>query len=102
MLFRVLTHTLLVCMVVTGVLLKACGDPNDISEQIPLTTSPGGTLTPASHPEGWGHAECFVCHPLVKLHLSSLNPTLDLEEIRQIVSRNGLNSCAACHGRNGT
>lgn len=87
----------------------SCGVQNDIAEDIRVSTCPACAtavwLTEENHGdhgEGWGQAECFACHPRVKLHVSSANPYLDLELIRERVDRQGLDACPTCHGRNGT
>lgn len=94
---------------VLGTLLSACGQVSDFRDEIApprcteCATAPW--LTQENHGpygEGWGHADCFACHPLVKLHARTRNPYLDLEAIRRIVERDGRDSCATCHGDNGT
>lgn len=84
---------------------QACGDVNDIEEDIVLTGCPGCPtavwLTEENHGEGWGMSDCFACHPVVRLHVATLNPYMDLEQIREIVDRDGLDSCQTCHGGNG-
>jgi len=95
-------------LTVLGLLLFSCGQKNDFSEDMARSQCPECATAPwlteenhGDYGEGWGHASCFVCHPLIKLHVQTWNPYLDLELIRAIVKRDGLDSCATCHGNNG-
>lgn len=87
---------------VLGVLSTACGDPNDIAEDISVTPTDELILTQESHPDGWGLTECLLCHPIFKIHLKTSDPRVDLEKIRGVVDRLGQDSCILCHGPNGT
>ena len=92
----------LVLLLTVGLLCNACGDANDIEEDISVTPVEVLILTRESHPEGWGLTECVVCHPLFKIHLKTYDPRVDLEKIRGVVDRLGEDSCVLCHGQNGT
>jgi len=87
----------------------ACGVQNDIAEDMNASACPECAtalwLTAENHGvsgEGWGQADCFACHPRVKLHAATANPYLDLGPIREMVARQGLEACRTCHGDNGT
>ena len=73
---------------------SACGDLNNIQEDI---TPQGSERYHRQYEEDGGYQNCLVCHPKVKLHLSSTNPYADLELIREIVEQEGLASCRTCH-----
>jgi hypothetical protein len=88
------------CML--GLLCIACGDPNDIAEDISVTPVEELILTQETHPDGWGLTECIFCHPLFKIHLKTSDPRVDLEKIHEVVDRLGQDSCIFCHGPNGT
>ena len=85
-----------------GFLCVACGDPNDIAEDIFVESPEELILTQATHPDGWGLTECVLCHPLFKIHVKSSDPRVDVEKIREVVDRLGQDSCVFCHGENGT
>jgi len=85
----------------SGFLCSSCGDPNDFSEVGPPPSRVQVVLTQENHEEGWGLAECLLCHPIFKIHQKSSDPNLDLEEIRRFVEQRGQASCTFCHGGNG-
>jgi len=87
---------------VLGILCVACGDPNDIAEDISITPLDEFILTQETHPDGWGLTECLVCHPVFKIHQKTSDPRVDLEKIQGVVDRLGQDSCMLCHGPNGT
>lgn len=62
----------------------------------------GLLLTEARHPTGWGQAECASCHALPQLHRQGCTPEVDMQAVRAIVDEEGLDSCASCHGDNGS
>ena len=76
------------------VVSSACGDLNEIQEDI---TPRGIEEYHGQYKENGGYQNCLLCHPKVKLHLSSSNPYADLDLIREIVEREGLASCITCH-----
>ena len=85
-----------------GLLCSACGDPNDLAEDISVKPPEELILTQETHPDGWGLSECILCHPLFKIHVETSDPRVDLEKIRSVVDRLGQDSCVYCHGPNGT
>lgn len=98
---RVFEGPLFLGMVVAGLLWTGCGDEGDL-EGSPAGASSGVVLTRESHPEGWGLGECLLCHPVFRIHRSTENPEVDLDEIREVVAAAGEESCMFCHGSNGT
>jgi hypothetical protein len=82
---------LFICLV-PGFLCLACGDPNDIAEDISVTPPEELILTQATHPDGWGLTECIFCHPLFKIHLKTSDPRVNLEKIHEVVDRLGQDS----------
>jgi hypothetical protein len=55
-------------------------------------------LIPATHGgdgSAWGQAQCAMCHPMSVIHREA-------PDIRPIVERKGYQTCAGCHGSNGT
>lgn len=92
----------LVVLLTLGFLCTACGDANDLGEDISVTPVDELILTQEIHPEGWGLTECVLCHPLFKIHVKTDDPRVDLEKIRGVVDRLGQDSCVFCHGENGT
>ncbi len=73
---------------------SACGDSNEIEENLPPQ---GNQEYHVQYGESGGYANCFVCHPKVKLHLVSSNPYLDLDFIQELVEQQGMASCSICH-----
>jgi hypothetical protein len=98
----VLLRLRLSLLLIPGLVCIACGDPNDIADDISVSPVEKIILTQASHPDGWGLTECLVCHPVFKIHLKTSDPRVDLEKIRAVVDRLGQDSCQYCHGTNGT
>ncbi len=47
--------------------------------------------------ENGGYESCFVCHPMVKVHLNNPTLNLDLNHIREIIDQQGVHSCQTCH-----
>ena len=73
-------------------LLTACGNTDDVSSYdtdllLDQTHGGGGAA--------WGLAECDACHSLAVIHKTEDN-------IRDIVTNNGHDTCTGCHGSNGT
>jgi hypothetical protein len=68
-----------------------------------IASAQGPQLTREEHPDGWGRRDCFLCHPVEDIHQEDRTGTgvLPLEDIRALVARDGLESCALCHGTNG-
>jgi len=99
--FAFRTFWLVFCFV-SGFLCISCGDPNDIAEDISVSSPEQLILTQEAHPEGWGLSECVLCHPLFKIHVKTSDPRVDLEKIHEVVDRLGQDSCVYCHGQNGT
>ena len=85
-----------------GLLLGACGDPRDLSEEMNTPPPVEYLLTEENHPDGYGLSECLFCHPIFQIHQKASNPNVDLEQIRKMVDQLGQDSCMFCHGRNGT
>jgi hypothetical protein len=85
-----------------GLLFIACGDPQDLSEEMSTPPPIEYLLTAENHPDGYGLSECLFCHPIFKIHQKASNPDVDLEQIRKMVDQLGQDSCMFCHGRNGT
>jgi hypothetical protein len=89
--------------------LAACGsDADPQSEDYGnLLASPGGLIVlEQEHPTGWMRPDCFGCHNVNNMH--QVNRTglpdeeVDLPGIRAIIQNEGEDSCAMCHGDNGT
>lgn len=109
--------SLVACMVaLAACLLVACG--NDGSEEGEdygnLLASPGGLLVlEEEHPTGFGRPDCQACHEVRNSHFEnrtglancqdvpSGTDCIDLELIRDIIRREGQDSCMQCHGDNG-
>lgn len=68
-----------------------------------LMASPSGlTLVPHEHKEGWGVANCNICHNTSLIHLVDRSGTdINMAAIREQVVTEGLVSCPICHGTNG-
>ena len=68
-----------------------------------IESAQGTQLTLQEHPDGWGRRDCFLCHPAEDIHQEDRTGTgvLPLADIRALVRRDGLESCALCHGSNG-
>lgn len=85
--------------------LSSCNQSatNDGEDFGNLLTSPQGLLlTEEEHPEGWGRAECTLCHNLENIHLENRTGLpIDIQAIYQQALEEGLSSCASCHGTNG-
>ena len=90
-------------------IVTGCGD--DAGRQSEnygnLLASPGGLVVlEEEHPTGWTRPDCYGCHDINNIH--QVNRTglpddeVDLPGIRAIVRNEGEESCAMCHGSNGT
>jgi hypothetical protein len=64
-------------------------DVSLINNQILLTPNHGGSG------QAWGKTECSACHVLPNIHHTA-------PKIKAIVQQTGYDSCAGCHGQNGT
>lgn len=82
--------------------LAGCGEEADFVRENQPDTSMEIILTEDNHPEGWGLSACLLCHPVWLIHLTTEDPDVDLEEIREVVEEVGEASCMFCHGSNGT
>jgi len=62
-----------------------------------------GALLLTEEHAGWGHPDCFACHSVERMHRLNCSQMegLDLASVREVVERDGIASCAACHGDNG-
>jgi hypothetical protein len=97
-------------------LLAACG--NDGAQEGEdygnLLASPGGLLVlEVEHPTGWGRPDCVACHERRNAHnenrtglancedVADDTNCIDLEEVRDLIRRQGQQSCPQCHGDNG-
>ncbi len=80
-------------------LLSACGGGETSNIQTETTAILSESLTiDSSHGDGgsaWGLADCSACHSLSVIHAQANN-------IRSLVQLRGYDTCAGCHGRNGT
>jgi hypothetical protein len=81
------------------------GAGNDTGQDLGnlLDTAQGTHLTREEHPDGWQRRDCFLCHPREEIHQVDRTGlgVLPLQDIRNLVDRQGLDSCALCHGTNG-
>jgi|APSaa5957512576_1039674.scaffolds.fasta_scaffold54350_1 hypothetical protein len=69
-----------------------------------ITDSPDSlVLTEEEHIYGWGRDDCTMCHNLNNIHLVDRTGIgLNMEDIQDITFEDGEDSCATCHGNNGT
>ena len=85
--------------------LSACGDGVHEGEFYgDLLSSPQGlVLTLEEHGDGWGRADCFMCHPIQNLHLANQTSFagIDMDKVRYITATQGEAGCSQCHGFNG-
>lgn len=83
-------------------LMAGCGTVDTTGENYgDLLLSPAGLeITEAEHPDGWGRADCTVCHNFYNIHLGTV-AGIDMAAVRQTVEDDGLSSCVTCHGTNG-
>ena len=92
-------------VVLTVVAVAGCGSGNDDGQDFGnlIAGAQGTQLTREEHPTGWGKRECFLCHPIEEIHREDRSGTgvLPLADIRDLVIRRRLESCALCHGSNG-
>lgn len=60
-------------------------------------------LSQETHPTGWGHQQCYMCHNPDNIHRIDRVDSIvvDLEQIRSKTQAGGTASCSACHGANG-
>ena len=59
------------------------------------------TLSADNHPHGYGRSDCFVCHLPMNIHQVDRLHAPSFPFAKRAVERNGLKSCAGCHGSNG-
>jgi hypothetical protein len=82
-----------------------CGSGERLGENYgDLTGAPSGLiLTQEYHGDGWGRADCLLCHPIQNIHLANRTslPGIDMEEVRYRTVRDGEAGCSQCHGANG-
>ncbi|MFH1356496.1 MAG: hypothetical protein ABII18_05115 [bacterium] len=81
-----------------------CGSIDDSGENYgDLLDSPSGlVLTEEEHVDGWGRADCLVCHSLSNIHLVDRSDIgIDIDAIREDTFIDGEDGCADCHGDNG-
>ncbi len=83
-------------------LLGACGGGGDAADADRVATAGAALenrlLLDADHggyEAAWGLSDCAACHPLANIHRRA-------ENIRPLVQRHGYETCAGCHGSNGT
>ncbi len=93
----ILMLSLMLCLLL---LLTACdsGSNQSLSTDIG-TDNKNGLLLNTSHGGGgaaWGLARCDACHVTGLIHKNANN------NIRQMVQAKGVDSCAGCHGTNGS
>jgi hypothetical protein len=87
-------------------LLASCGAHHGSAENEEAAgfgTSANLILTVEKHAPGWQRPDCFSCHIPKNLHLENANtlPGINLDQVRQIVDKDGEASCHRCHGPNG-
>ncbi|MEM4658550.1 MAG: hypothetical protein QXX77_09050 [Candidatus Methanosuratincola sp.] len=95
---------LLIALVVMGVAGCAGGDDEGQDFGNLFDSPEGVVLTEEEHPTGWGRGDCFLCHPQEEIHQQNRTDfpgVLPIEDIQELVIRDGLRSCVICHGNNG-
>jgi len=95
----------LMCSAALLMAVAGCGSGGPPCEDYGnLFNSPDGLiLTEGEHPTGWGRPDCLACHHVGNIHCVNRTgiPTLDMAEVREVVDRQGEESCIVCHGANG-
>lgn len=88
-----------------GILCLTACQGTDLSEYYGnLIDTPGGlSLTKEEHSYGWGESNCYICHTPNNFHQSQeeRSTQFDMQQVRDRVAVEGLNSCSTCHGSNG-
>ena len=59
-------------------------------------------LSAASHPEGWGEAQCYQCHAIASIHQKNCTGSgQTADDILADFDPGDPTSCQICHGDNG-